>query len=112
MKPKLQLIPVNVRRARTDSSSKQTSTCAMDHAVHCDERMIGDNGADCSKRQEIRSNSVSTPTPAFRSSIICSTVNPACSPINASFWIPDCSVDFSIGLPQGLLIGRGSHRSH
>jgi hypothetical protein len=59
-----------------------------------------------SRRQEIRSNNVSTLKPWSRSSIICSRLNPACSPAMANFPIAATKEGFSILLPPNFSENR------
>lgn len=53
-------------------------------------------GFRASRRQEIKFKSVSTLKPSLRSSIICSTLKPACSPAMANLPIALSNVDVAI----------------
>ena len=66
-------------------------------------------GFRASRRQEIKSKSVSTLKPSLRSSIIFSTLNPACSPAMANLPIALSNVDVAISSSPGELSSREWH---
>lgn len=70
------------------------------YAIHSDEDINGSGGVGSrSRRQEISSSSVSTLTPVFSMSIICSRLNPACSPAMASLLTALTKAEFAIVFP-------------